>query len=119
MAKPKKFECIDVFGYNIGCTKSRWKHICERHAETVFLENLVISIIGKPDFVNRSRSYANRFTFYRKAFIIKLGRAEIYIRVVIEYNMDENQKWRGCVISAMPCDGSQLGEVTVWRGRAI
>lgn len=118
VARANEFECNDVFGYKVICTKQRWKHIC-KHVEIANLQNPIISIIAKPDFVNRSRSYANRFTFYKWVYISNLGKAETYIRVVIEYNIDESYTWYGRVISAMACDGPQLGEVTIWKGRAI
>ncbi|MBA7715443.1 hypothetical protein ES703_124489 [subsurface metagenome] len=118
MTNPREFECIDVFGVKVSCSKKRWGHII-KHAEMANLQNLVKSIIIKPDFVNRSRLYANAFTFYRKCLLTQLGRDERYIRVALQYNVDEEQKFCGGVMSAMACDGSQLGEVLIWKGRAI
>ena len=112
MPSTKEFGCIDVFETKVSCSKKRWKHIC-KHAEMVCLQGLVKSIIGKPDFVCKSHSYANRYTFYRKCWPAKLGRDERYIRVVIEYNMNAKRELRGCVISSFACDGMQLGEVTI------
>ena len=118
MGSPKEFECIDVFEQRVNCSRKRWKHICF-HAEMVGLQKLVKSIIIKPDFVNRTRFYANRFTFYRRCSLAQLSRNERYIRIVIEYNMSEVKELCGGVISAMACDTPQIGEVLIWKGRAI
>ena len=118
MPRPKEFDCIDIFKVRVSCSRERWQHICD-HAEMVGLQTLVKSIIIKPAFVCRSRSYANRFTFYRKCYLAKLGRDERYIRVVIEYNMNAKREFRGGVINSFACGGMQLGEVIIWRGRAI
>lgn len=119
MPSQKEFECTNIFGNRVSCPKKRWRHTCDHHAEMVGLQELVKSIITKPDFVCRSRAYANRRTFYRKCLLSQLGRDERYIRVVIEYHKDEKQKFYGVVISAMACDGIQLGEVLIWKGRPI
>jgi hypothetical protein len=115
MASPKEFECTNVFGNRVGCSKKRWKHIYDHHPELESLQELVKSIIIKPDFVCRSRAYANRRTFYRKCLLSQLGRDERYIRVVIEYQRIDEEKFYGNVITAMVCDGTQLGEVVIWE----
>ena len=114
----KEFECIDVFGNKVSCSRKRWKHVSE-HAEMAGLQKLVKSIIIKPDFINRSRSYVNRLVFYRKCFLRQLGEGERYIRIVIEYSLDKEKKLCGGVMSSMACDSPQLGEVLIWRGKAI
>jgi len=118
MASPKEFDCIDVFKTKVSCSKKRWEHVC-KHAEMVCHQNLVKSIIIKPDFVCKSRSSLDRYTFYRKCWLAKLGRYERYIRVVIQYSMNEKREFRGGVINSFACDGMKLGEVIIWRGRAI
>lgn len=117
MASRKEFECTDIFKKRVSCSRKRWKHVCI-HAEMVNLQNLVKSIIIKPDFVNKTRFYANRFTFYRKCFLAQLSENEKYIRIVIEYNMNEVGELCGGVISAMACVTPQIGEVLIWKGRA-
>lgn len=114
MAVPKEFDCVDVFGNGVSCSRRRWKHICV-HAEMVGLQEIVKSIIIKPDFITKSRSYANRNVYYKKCYLAQLGKDERYIRIVIEYNIDEKRKLRGRIITAMACNGSKLGEVLVWR----
>lgn len=118
MSIRKEFECVDIFGNEIGCSRKRWKHVCT-HAEMVGLQELVKSIIGRPDFICRSRAYANRHTFYKKCWLSQLGRDIKHIRVVVEYQIDKKQKVRGSIMSAMACNGIQLGEVVIWRGVPI
>jgi len=118
MGRRKEFECVDAFKKKVSCSRKRRVHICV-HAEMVGLQNLVKSIIIKPDFVNRTRFYANRFAFYGKCRLAQLGRHERYLRIVIEYNLNEAEELCGGVITAMACVAPQLGEVLIWRGRAI
>ena len=118
MSIRKEFECVDIFGHKVSCSKKRWKHICE-HAEMVGLQKLVKSIITKPDFICRSRSYANRHTFYKKCWLSQLGRDVRHIRIVIEYQIDSKQNVYGSVMSAMACGGMQYGEVVIWQGIPI
>ena len=109
-----EFTCTDKFGYHIHCTKKRWEHICE-HAEMKYMQKLAINSIEDPDFVNRSRSYANRYPFYKLIGFYEFSALHQYLKIVVEYYMLKGHGWRGKVITAFGCDGPPLGEVTVWR----
>jgi hypothetical protein len=115
----KEFECSDVLGNKITCSKKRWRHIIEQHPEMRNLQKLVKSIINKPEFVNRSRLYSNSYVYYRQCLLSQLGKSERYIRVVIQYNLDEEELVRGGVMTALACNGPQLGEVEIWRYQTI
>jgi hypothetical protein len=115
MPSRREFECTDIFGYKVSCSKKRWEHICA-HPEMDGLQTTIKSIITRPDFINRSRLFANSLTFYKRC---QLGSIDGYIRVVIQYGLDEKKRIYGGVMTAMACNGPQLGEVLLWRGRAI
>ncbi len=123
----KAFSSGDAFGNNVSCSSKRWKHITDKRPELKDFQGLIINAIREPDFVCRSRSWPNRYVFYKSCILAIFKKYEQYLRIVIQYegNLQDlvegrtEDNFNGGIITVIPVTGTQLGEVMICRRQPV
>lgn len=68
------------------------------------------AILEAPEFINRSKDFKDRHTYYKQVVLPQIG--STYIRVVVKLNF---WRKRGQVVNAFAVKGPQKGEKLIWK----
>jgi len=107
-----EFACKDPRGIVISCSKQQWEYLVKQR-EMEGQQGVVKAILEAPDFINQSRDFKDRHTYYKQLVLHSVGNT--YIRVVVKVKSKILARKRGYVINAFSCSGTQKGERLLWK----